>query len=140
MLKLLIPLIALVASTVTSCKQEKEIVYVDVEVIKEIEVIKEVQVDGGTTTVTEEKAVVPTLETTTDPESTDLMLTGSLAVDSGAAAIGLTSFGLAADESVHSIYCTTFEDDPIACAAEVVGGEFSKSCLDYAGKTFGCFL
>ncbi|MEZ4743614.1 MAG: hypothetical protein R3B45_14410 [Bdellovibrionota bacterium] len=126
--------------SVLSCNKEKEkIVYVDV--IKEVEVIKEVSTQQEMATSTETLSTSSTSSSSTSTStSQDIMLTGSLAIDGSSAGLGLTSFGLAATSASHSIYCTTFEDSPIACVADVVNGEFSKSCENYAGKTFGCFL
>lgn len=76
------------------------------------------------------------------PANTDLVLAGSLNLIGSGNGANLTgpSFGLAATDG-YDIYCVTFEDDPLACKAEIdSAGAFDKTCADYAGKAFGCFL
>lgn len=65
----------------------------------------------------------------------DIVLQGALNLLGSSASASLS---LAADD--YDIYCVTFEDAPSACRAEILAGEFNQTCVDYAGKAFGCFL
>jgi hypothetical protein len=122
-------------------KVKEKIVYV--EVIREVErLVQGGEKDSEGRTI--ENSVVGT-EVTAPLAlvSTNLQVSGQLVVAAGSINTGaaLRSFSLVAvDDKAYSIYCTTFETNPSACAATVTDGVFDKSCENYAGKTFGCFL
>lgn len=139
-----LPVFAAIVIGVGACtpKTKEKIVYV--EVIREVEKEKLVEVPGTSTSDTGNQNSDPAPSTSSTVVSTNLQLSGDLAVVTpGALAVGapLRSFGLAAENvEEHTIYCTTFDDTPVACAATVLNGKFAKTCENYAGKTFGCFL
>jgi hypothetical protein len=86
---------------------------------------------GGTTTPPD--TTTPGTET---PVDNDLVLSGALNLLGSSTS---TALALAGDS--YDVYCVTFEDDPAACKAVIDGdGKFNKTCEDYAGKAFGCFL
>ncbi len=144
---LVFSLISLVTFAFYGCgtNEKEKVVYVDREVIVEVPVEKEVSSDQGNDDSANNNNNGGDNGGEDGAALTEVNLQGSLAVSgAGALAIGLVNappvFSLVND-STHTIYCTTFEDEPVACSAAVGSdGKFNSKCKGYAGKTFGCFL